>query len=165
MNEVCCSALKCDKYFQGNVKWTLCNLHGRQSRTKWKQEFPERSNHFMDQEQTLGFAAQRSDCGLNLDGSSPLDFRNPKILQKARCSLDTVWRISNWIYTEYKLQMSSLQNKIHPCLHFNDRCFFPCCFLSTDGPLVQPQNRLQLDTEPISELMSTKPKPKASGGK
>lgn len=39
----------------------------------------------------LWFAAQRSVCGLNLDGSRPAKLWNPKNLQKGRSSLHTVF--------------------------------------------------------------------------
>lgn len=55
------------------------------------------------------------------------------------------------------------QNQIHPRLHFKDRCFPPVFALDRwfHGATAEP---FAAGLRPISELMSTKPKPKASGG-
>lgn len=62
-------------FFQGSVKWNLCNLLSRQSRTKWKQEFPG-STPISWIRSRLWFASRSSNCGLNLDGSRPADTWN-----------------------------------------------------------------------------------------
>lgn len=55
------------------------------------------------------------------------------------------------------------QNPVHPCLHLkiDVLCLFLC---SIDGSAVRPQESLQLDSGPISELMWTKPKPESQPG-
>lgn len=61
------------------------------------------------------------------------------------------------------LSVSILQNKIHPSLHFKERCFSPFFALHRwfHGATAEV---FAAGFKPISELMSTKPKPEAGRG-
>lgn len=172
-----------DASFPWNVKLALCSLHARHSRTDSRQEFPE-NPPFLCARIRLWWVAQRSDSGLNLDGSRPEDLWNVKSPKTCRriCpkysevtlqlhAAFRIWKPSGLSpdrhLSQRKLQTPSISlnihhNPMHSDLRVKDRRLFP----------VFPPNRwfrgataAPLAAGPVSKLMWTKAEAQGVRGK